>query len=77
MMTYDQARVSECMRMGIGASFGEIMRLLEWPRDRVVKPLAELGQKGWSAIRLVDGVAHFYLTEAGETAYQSWSEIPF
>jgi len=77
MMTYDEAKVAECIRLGIGMSYGEIKRVLEWERNRLTHALSLLGQKNYAEITLYDGVVIFKLTPQGEYAYQKWAEIPF
>ena len=77
-MTYDEAKVAECLRKGIGASFSEIKHLMHhWDRDRIVNALSCLGSKGWADIKLVEGQVIFSLTDGGEAEYQAWSDISF
>lgn len=77
MMTYDQAKAFECVRTGIGATYGEIKRLLGWERDRLLKALAHMGSVGWIEINMPEKEILFQATAEGESAYQKWRELPF
>ena len=77
MMTYDQAKLFECTRTGIGASFGEIKRLTGWKTNRAAQALKECVEAGYVGHHVVNGAMYFAHTETGEKAYETWSNIPF
>lgn len=77
LMTYDEAKVAECLKSGVGAHFGEIKKILKWNSDRVIRGLVGLARHDWADLRLVDKQAQFFLTEKGQQAYAKWAELPF
>lgn len=77
LMSYDEAKVFECCRTGVGGTFGEIKRLLQWPTERVIKAAVGLASEEWLILRQVGVAFVFTPTAQGEQAYQRWAELPF
>jgi hypothetical protein len=77
MMTYEQAKLAECLRSGHGATFGELERLLKWPFERILGVLVELDVKGWIHVSKPAQTLVWTISGEGEKAYQEWAKIPF
>lgn len=77
MISYNQVKVLECTRTGIGASTNELTAICAVTGKAFWEALSQCTNEELIAPNIVDGKVFWRITEKGEEAYLNWGKVPF